>query len=72
MAQFPLNGTTQPMDSKDEGRSSTINRQWWKKQLATMKRLLTFLANGTTGEGVSLTINERKEVAEAWMDAKPG
>jgi len=28
MAQSPLNDTTPPVDSEEEGRSSTMNRQW--------------------------------------------
>jgi len=28
MAQSPLNDTTQPVDSEEEGRSSTMDRQW--------------------------------------------
>lgn len=27
-----------------------------------------FLVNGTTGEGLSLTVDERKTIAEAWMN----
>jgi len=36
MAQSPLNVTTQPGDSEEEGRSSTIkmHEQWLKKNLA--------------------------------------
>jgi N-acetylneuraminate lyase len=28
--------------------------------------ILIFIVNGTTGEGTSLTIDERKKVTEAW------
>ena len=28
MAQSPLNDTTQPVDSEEEGRSSTMDRRW--------------------------------------------
>jgi len=28
MAQSPLKDTTQPVDSEEEGRSSTMDRQW--------------------------------------------
>jgi len=28
MAQSPLNDTTQPVDSEEEGRNSTMDRQW--------------------------------------------
>jgi len=30
MAPSPLNGTTQPADSEEEGRSPTIDRRWLK------------------------------------------
>jgi len=28
MAQSPLNDTTQPVDSEEEGQSSTVDRRW--------------------------------------------
>jgi len=31
MAQSSLNDTAQPVDSEEEGRSSTMDRQWLKK-----------------------------------------
>ena len=32
MAQSPLNDTTQPVDSEEEGRSSTMDRWWLKRK----------------------------------------
>jgi len=32
MAQFPLNDTTQPVDSEEEGRSLTMDKQWLGKK----------------------------------------
>jgi len=43
MAQFPLNGATQPVDSEEEGRSLTMDRQWLKKTLALRLYKLAFI-----------------------------
>jgi len=34
MAQSPLNDTTQPVDSEEEGRSPTTDRRWLMKKEA--------------------------------------
>jgi len=36
MAQSPLNDTTQPVDSEQEGQSPTIDKQWLKKEYHTI------------------------------------
>jgi len=43
MAQSPLNGITQPVDSEEEGRSPTTDRQWVIKQFCEM-RCISFLS----------------------------
>lgn len=35
----------------------------------TINIRINFEANGTTGEGMTMSVKERQEVAEAWSDA---
>ena len=39
MAQSPLNDTTQPVDSEEEGRSSTMDRQWLIEKKAAFEHM---------------------------------
>jgi len=55
MAQSSLNDTAQPVDSEEEGRSSTMDRQWLKKKVKTRNYVRSSHSLWDPGLTVALT-----------------
>ena len=59
MAQSPLKDTTQPVDSEEEGQSSTMDRRWLIAKKIAMLRLVRLRSDAQNGRQTpqkSLTI----------------
>ncbi|XP_074103847.1 N-acetylneuraminate lyase [Cotesia typhae] len=68
---YTFRGFIAPVFTPFNSRNSTLNLSVIPKyaQYLADNGVNGVLVNGTTGEGVSMTVSERKQVAEAWANA---